>query len=342
MASKDFYDILGVRRDASEKEIKKAYRRLARQFHPDVNPGDKEAEARFKEINAAYEVLSDPEKRRKYDRWGENWPYADELERQQGQGGFGGLSGFGGYSRGSGGGRFRFDDFAVGDLGRIFEDLFKGAGWDRTGYRRDFRPKRGADLEQQIEVSLEEAFSGTTRTIQVEGEEPCAVCGGVGALSNAPCYSCRGVGITRRSRRLEVKIPPGVDNGSRVRIAGEGRSGFGGGPRGDLYLIISVKPHRRFERKGDDLHTEVSVPLEEAILGGEVEVPTLKSRVALKLPPETQNGRVFRLSQQGMPRLNKSGRGDLYVKIKVSLPSNLSEREKELFRELKAIRSGRA
>jgi len=289
MARKDYYAILGVRRDATDKEIRQAYRRLARLYHPDVNPGDKAAEAKFKEINEAYEVLSDPEKRRKYDLYGDQWQYADQFEamrRQQGGRPFEGRA-------------FDLGDLGFGDLGRIFEDLF--AGWGPFA-------GRGRDLEQTVEVTLEEAYRGATRLLQMSD-----------------------------GRRLEVKIPPGVDNGSRVRLAGEGLPGPGG-RRGDLYLIIKVLPHERFERKGDDLYTEVAVPLVDAVLGGEVEVPTLKgSRIMLTIPPLTQNGKVFRLAGLGMPRRN-GGHGDLYAKVKVVLPDKLSERERELFQELRALR----
>jgi molecular chaperone DnaJ len=330
MASKNYYDILGIKRDASDKEIKQAYRRLARRYHPDVNPGDKSAEARFKEINAAYEVLSDKEKRQKYDQFGDQWQYADFAQAGKQQTQYWGSS--------PGGGTYHFTGGDVGDLDSIFEELFGGAR-TRTFHRRT-QPRRGQDLESPIEITLEEAYNGTSRTISLQVEEPCNVCRGSGQIQNVPCSACRGTGILSKVKRLEVKIPPGVDNGSRVRIAGKGQPGYSGGTSGDLYLIISVKPHPTFERRGDNLHVDVPVPLTLAVLGGEVQVPTPRGRLALKIPPETQNGRVFRLAGQGMPHLGNSYRGDLLAKVTVVLPSKLSEKEKELFRQLREMRPG--
>jgi DnaJ-class molecular chaperone len=331
MAGKDYYAILGIKRDASEKEIKRAYRKLARQYHPDVNPGDKVAEAKFKEINEAYEVLSDPEKRKKYDQYGEYWQYADQFaQAQRGGGAWGsGPQWHVEYEQAPQGGGIPFEDL----FGSFFDDIGLG-----TRFRR--RPTRGQDLEQPVEVTLEEAFSGTTRLLQVRREEPCPACQGRGILQTRFCPSCAGRGVVTRLRKLEAKIPPGVRDGSRVRLEGEGGQGVAGGARGDLYLVITVQPHPLFERKGDDLYVEVAVPLTKAVLGGEVEVPSLKGKLALRIPPETQNGRVFRLAGQGMPRLGSSTRGDLFAKVRVVLPTNLSEREKALFRELEAIRRG--
>ena len=326
MAGKDYYNILGVNRNASEREIKQAYRRLARKYHPDVNPGDKSAEARFKQINEAYEVLSDKEKRQKYDQFGDQWQYADQFAqagRQQ--------TPFRDFSQ-AGGKRFHFEE---ANLGSLFGDLFQGF---RTGTSsRRVRPRRGRDIDYPVEVTLEEAFHGTNRILSLETEEPCSGCGSTGKVQNIPCSACRGSGMVSRIKRLEVKIPPGVKNGSRVRMAGKGGEGYGGA-RGDLYLVISVKPHRSFERRGDNLYVEVTVPLTVAALGGEVQVPILKGRIALKIPPETQNGRTFRLAKQGMPHLGNSSRGDLLAKVKVVLPTNLSPQEKELFKQLKELR----
>lgn len=324
MAAKDYYQILGVKRGASEKEIKQAYRRLARKYHPDVNPGDPTAEGRFKEINEAYEVLSDPEKRKKYDQFGENWQHAEQFARAREQAG----------PQWGGGPSFDFGDLG-GGFSDILESLFRGG----AGARRARRPQRGQDLEQRVEVTLEEAFSGTTRTLETRNPEPCNACGGLGRIQGIPCGTCAGSGRVLRPRRLAVKIPPGVKEGSRVRIAGEGGMGYGGGPKGDLYLVVSVKPHERFERKGDDLYLEVPVPLVDVMLGGEIEVPTLRGKLVLKIPPETQNGKVFRLAGQGMPHLDRDGRGDLFAKVKVVLPSKLSERERSLFQELKSLHS---
>ena len=287
--------MLGVDRKATEKEIRSAYRRLARKHHPDVNPGDKASEAVFKEINAANDVLSDPEKRKKYDLYGENWEHADEIERMQRARG------------GRTGGSFRFTttDFADGGLGDIFGGLFSDGR--RASARREPPPR----LEHPVEVTLEEAFHGTTRTIMVAGDH----------------------GDTRR---LEVKIPRGVDDGSRVRIAGEGNATFNG-QRGDLYLVIGVRPHDKYERKGDDLYVDAEVPLTTPILGGEAEVQGIGKKVALRLPPGTQNGQTFRLAGLGMPRLGAPDkRGDLYARVKVRLPKEPDKDQRQLFEQLKA------
>jgi len=328
MAGKDYYNILGVKRDASEQEIKRAYRRLARKYHPDVNPGDKSAEDRFKKINEAYEVLSDKEKRQKYDQYGDQWQYADQFAKAGGR-----RSTVWGFSPGGGAQSLHFEE---GDLDSLFGGLFQGFG---TGtFSRRVRPRRGRNIEHPVEVTLEEAYHGTNRILSLETEEACPSCGGSGRIQNILCSACRGSGTAARLKRLEVKIPPGVKDGSRVRIAGKGEPGYDGGNSGDLYLVTSVKPHRVFERKGDDLHVEVTVPLTVAVLGGEVQVPTLKGKLALKIPPETQNERTFRLAGQGMPHLGNSSRGDLLAKVKVVLPTKLSAEEKKLFEQLSQLR----
>ena len=294
----DYYSVLGVKRDASEREIKQAYRRLARKYHPDVNPGDKSAEARFKQINEAYEVLSDKEKRQKYDQFGDQWQYADQFTRAGWQ-----QTPFRDFSKGGSGFHFGEDE-----LGGLFDDLLRGFTTGASGRRA--QPRRGRNIEYPVEVTLEEAYHGTTRTISLED-----------------------------GKRLEVKIPPGVKGGSRVRIAGKGGKGYGG-VRGDLYLVISVKPHNLFKRRGDELYVEIAVPLVVAMLGGEIEVPTPKGKLALKIPPETQNGRAFRLAGQGMPHLGNSVRGNLFAKVNVVLPTNLTQQERELFKQLGQLRSG--
>ena len=327
MAGKDYYSVLGVNKNASQREIKQAYRRLARKHHPDVNPGDKSAEAKFKEINEAYEVLSDKEKRRKYDQYGDQWQYADQFARAGGQ-----QTPFRDFSQAGGATRFYFGE---GDLGSLFDELFGGIGTET--FRRQAQPRRGRDIEHPVEVTLEEAYHGATRLLSLGVEEPCSGCQGTGRIQHMPCSACRGSGVVSRVKRLEVKIPPGVKDGSRVRIAGKGGQGYGG-TRGDLYLVVSVKPHRLFERRGDDLYVEVAVPLTVAVLGGEVQVPTLEGKLALKIPPETQNGRAFRLAGQGMPHLGNSSRGDLLAKVNVVLPAKLSAEEKKLFEQLKQVR----
>jgi molecular chaperone DnaJ len=329
MAVKSFYDILGVNKGATDKDIKSAYRRLARKYHPDVNPGDKTAEAKFKEMNAAYEVLSDKEKRQKYDKYGDKWQYADQFEQQAAQ-----QQQYRQYSAGDGA-NYRFGG-DIGGMDSLFDDLFGGLR-GRGGSRRS-RATQGQDLETNVQVTLEEAFNGTSRMIDLQGQQPCAACKGTGQIQNVPCSVCRGTGVVANVNRLEVKIPAGVATGSRVRISGKGQPGYGGGTAGDLYLNITVSPHRNFERQGNDLSIEVPVPLVVAMLGGEVQVPTLKGKLALKIPPETQNGRVFRLSGQGMPHLGKTVKGDLKAKVNIVLPTKLTEKEKELFRQLSQLR----
>ncbi len=328
MAKKDYYELLGVKRNASEQEIKQAYRRLARQYHPDVNQGDKSTEAKFKEINEAYEVLSSKENRKKYDKYGDQWRYAEQLEQARRQqtprwdfGDVGGTASF---------------QFGGEDLGSLFDDLLFGGGRART-YTQRTRPTRGRNLETPVEVTLEEAFHGTSRTISLQSEEPCPACQGTGLRQNAVCSNCQGAGRVPRMKRLEVKIPAGVKTGSRVRVAGKGAPGYNGGASGDLYIVISVRPHRQFERRNDDLYVEVPVPLTVAVLGGEVQVPTMKGKLALKVPPETQNGRSFRLAGQGIPHLGDSSRGDMFARVNVILPTKLSEKEKELFKQLSEL-----
>jgi len=308
MPSKDLYKILGVSRTASDKEIKQAYRKLARQYHPDVNPGNKSAEEKFKDINNAYEVLSDPEKRKKYDQFGDKWQYADQFAGAQGNP-FGGFSGF---KNAGGNNNFSYQYVDMSDLGDL-GDLFKGFTSGFTGRGRTSRPMQGRDIDTSTEITLEEAFNGTTRLIQ-----------------------------DTSGHRIEVKVPAGVKNGQRIKVSGKGEPGMAGGPAGDLYLVVSILEHPVFHLNGNDIHVEVPVPLTDAILGGEVSVPTPKGKsLALKIPSETQNGKVFRLAGQGMPEIGKDAKGDLFAKVKVILPENLTEREKELFKQLKETRQKR-
>lgn len=330
MASKDYYSLMGLKRNASDQEIKTAYRKMARKYHPDVNPGDKSAEAKFKEINEAHEVLSDAAKRKKYDQYGDQWQQADQFAgggRQQQQGAYR-------TSRQAGPQGIRFEE---GNLGDIFGDLFVGAAGG--GFGRQTRAKQGRDIEHQVEITLEEAYQGASRLLNLESEQACPSCNGTGRIQKMMCSTCRGSGTVAGMKQLEVKIPPGVNTGSRVRIASRGQSGYAGGTSGDLYLVISVKPHHLFERKEDDLYVDVPVPLTVAVLGGEVQVPTLKgTHLALKIPPETQNGRPVRLTGQGMPNLRGSARGDLFARVKVVLPTELSKDEKKLFEQLSQLR----
>lgn len=352
MQYKDYYNTLGVKRGATDKEIKSAFRKLARKFHPDLNPNDQESEAKFKEANEAYEVLSDVEKRKKYDQFGSDW------ERyQQAEGAPGGFD-FSKYSQGYGsegaGTRYTYSGNAGdGDFSDFFEMLFGRSGMGGTssaagnayytGGRTRTVPRIGQDYEHDIEVTLEEAFAGSQRVLQMEVPETCPTCGGRGIANNRVCPTCNGQGTVSRTKRLEVKVPPGVHTGSRIRIANEGGSGSGGGGKGNLYLRVTALPNPRFERKGDDVYTTVQTPLYTAVLGGEIEVPTLKgTKLALKVPPGTQNGRSFRLSGQGMPHLKSPDkRGDLFARVEVQLPAQLEDSEKQLFEELKRIYDSR-
>jgi DnaJ-class molecular chaperone len=299
---------------------------LARKHHPDLNPNDKSAEAKFKEINAAYEVLSNPEKRKKYDQFGDQWEYAEQFAKAGGQERVR-------WDFGKGGTTFEYDDLS--GFGDIFSSLFGDAG---IGSRMKRGPQHGQDIESPIEVSLEEAYHGSTRVIQLQTTEPCTACGGTGKVGNRVCTICNGTGGKVIPRRLEVKIPAGVRDGSRIRIAGRGGPSRAGGNQGDIYLVVKVLPHKLFERKVDDLYIEVSVPLATVMLGGEIGLPTLNGNLSLKIPPETQNGKVFRLAGKGMPKLGNSGYGNIFAKVKVVLPTNLTEEERKLFERLRSLR----
>lgn len=324
MEYKDYYKILGVDKKATAKEIKKSYRKLARKYHPDVNPGDKAAEERFKELNEAYEVLSDPDKREKYNKFGARWRQYERAGGRPEDFNWGQWQAQG--QAAPGGGQYRsvspeeFEEM-FGDSGGFsdfFETLFGRGGARTGGFGADFggarqyqqRPRGGQNIEHEVQVTLEEAFNGTTRTLQYEG-----------------------------GRQIQARIPRGVKTGSRIRLKGQGQPGMGGGQAGDLYLVVDVLPHPQFEREDEDLHVTVPVNLYTAILGGSVIVPTIDRQVKLNVPPETENGRVFRLSGLGMPQLrNPEERGDLYATVEVELPENLSEQEKELFEQLREIR----
>ena len=295
--AKGYYDILGVARSATDKDIRAAYRRLARKYHPDVNPGSKEALEKFKEVNAAYEVLGDAEKRKKYNRYGENWKHADQFA-----GAGTGPTGDAFFWRSTGGG----PSVDLGDLGfgSLFTDLLSGS---RSGSRAR-TTVRSTPVDVPVELTLEEAYAGVTQIVQTP------------ALPGTP------------SKRLEVKVPAGVDNGARIHVPA--------GREMDVYLVVTVRPHHHFLRKSADLYVELHLLLVDAVLGSDREVPTLKGKAMLTVPPETQNGQVFRLRGQGMPRLGQKGKyGDLFATAKVVLPANLSEQEKELFRELKQARA---
>jgi molecular chaperone DnaJ len=349
--TKSLYEVLGVAKGASQDEIKKAYRKLARQYHPDKNPGDKEAEERFKEVQAAYDVLSDSEKRQQYDSWGSP----------------------GGRPQYGPGGSFTFDFGDFGDLGDLLGGLFGGRG---GGMRTQAsRGRRGQDVEVELNLSFEDALRGLETTIPVSLESACSTCkgsgakpgtapktcpqcGGRGVVSEAqglfalsqpcprcrgngtiiedPCPTCHGTGRERRTRRFKVKIPAGVKDGTRIRLRGKGEAGYGGAPAGDLYVVTRVAPSKLFRRRGDaDLELEVPVTYPEAALGATVEVPTPDGRVSLKVPAGTQDGKLLRLKGKGASKLKGSGRGDLIARVRVTVPAKLSKAEREAVEQLR-------
>ncbi len=353
MSKRDYYEILGVNRDASEDDIKKSYRKLAMKYHPDRNPDNPKAEAQFKEAKEAYEVLSDPEKRTAYDRFGHAG--VDPSAAGGGPGGFGGMGG-------------GFAD-AFGD---IFGDLFGNAG---AGGRRQGGVYRGADLRYNLEIDLKEAARGTETRIRVPTLETCETCKGSGARPGTspttcgtcggqgqvrmqqgffsiqqtcptchgagkviatPCSDCGGAGRVRKHKTLAVKIPAGIDHGDRVRLAGEGEAGAGGGPSGDLYVVVQIRSHPVFTRDGPDLHCEMPISFGVAALGGEIEIPTLDGHARLKIPAETQSGQVFRLRGKGIKTLRGNGYGDLLCHVTAETPVRLTEHQKELLKQLEA------
>lgn len=349
MSKRDYYEVLGVEKNASEADIKKAFKRLAMKYHPDRNPDDKDAEDKFKEAKEAYEVLADAQKRSAYDQFG--------------HAGVDHSAGMGGAGFGAGGASFS-DIF-----GDVFGDIF-GGGRGRAGGARGYR---GDDLQYNLELSLEDAVHGTAVDVRIpthiecdecggsgakKGTSPttCATCGGVGQVRmqqgffslqqtcprchgrgkviTDPCGKCHGQGRVQKHKTLSVKIPPGVDNGDRIRLTGEGEAGEHGGPPGDLYVQIGVRPHPIFERDGNDLYCEVPINIVDAALGGELEVPTLNGRVKLKIPAETQSGKLFRLRGKGVKSVRSGAPGDLLCKVQVETPVNLTKRQKELLEEL--------
>ena len=355
----DYYAVLGVPKNASASDIKKAYRKLAQKHHPDANPGNAAAEERFKEISAAYDVLGDEAKRKSYDE-----------VREMGASGFG-AGGFpgGGFPGGAGGGNVRYEQVDLGDLQDLFGGVFGGGG--RRG-RAQTRPQRGADLETTVTVAFDDAMAGTTVPVKITGPAPCHTCHGSGAAPGTepvtcpqcggagtvsvnqgffqmaqpcprchgagrivehPCPTCRGTGTERRTRRFNVKIPPGVKDGARIKLAGRGEPGQPGAPAGDLFVRVKVGDHRLFGRRGDDLTLELPVTYPEAALGAQVSVPTLNGPVKLKVPAGTPDGKTFRVRGKGAPRAG-GGHGDLLATVRVDVPRKLSRREKELLREL--------
>ena len=356
MSNQDYYQTLGVSRSAGDDEIKKAYRKLAMKYHPDRNPGDKAAEEKFKDVQKAYDTLSDKEKRAMYDQIGHA-----AFEQGAGAGGFGG--GFGGFGGAQG---FDFSD--------IFSQMFGGGGGGAR--QQDYQ---GADLQYAVEITLEEAAQGTRRRITILTHEECGVCHGSGAKPGTtastcatchgsgtvhirqaifqmqqtcpachgsgkeirdPCVKCRGEGRVKTAKTVEVNIPAGIDDGQRIRLSGEGEPGRNGAPSGDLYVVVHVKAHKIFERNGLDLHCELPVSFTVAALGGEVEVPTLEGKVKLTIPKETQTGRRMRVKGKGIKSLRSSATGDLYCHVLVETPVNLTDRQKELLEEFEKISTG--
>jgi DnaJ-class molecular chaperone len=331
---KDYYRILGVDRSADDKAIKSAYRKLARKYHPDVAKG-KDVGDRFREINEAYEVLSDPEKRRRYDTLGPDWQRHAQTGRGPQPGGprveYGDAGDFSEFFRtifGDLGGRAGGGRGGAVDL----EDLIGGLGRAGGG-----RAARGHDVQTQVTISLEEAQSGTRKTFELEIDEPCPTCHGSGNVGGAPCATCHGTGWQRGRHTADVRIPAGVRSGQKVRVPGEGAGGAAG--RGDLYLVVTVAPHSQFERKGDDLALTLPITAPEAALGASIEVPTLRGKVAMKIPSATSSGRTFRLPGYGMPKVRGGGSGDQLVTVRIVMPSDLRPEEKELYEKLNALRS---
>ena len=327
----DYYETLGVKRSATEKEIKTAYRKLARKWHPDLHPGNEKeaAEEKFKQINEAYEVLSDAEKRAKYDRLGASWRDGQDFSPPPD------TEGFRYYS--SGGGAEGFSDF--------FETLFGGSDpFGRTSRKtRRTGSVRGQDIESELEISLEEAYRGGEKSIKLSAREDCAACGGSGQDFNGFCSRCGGVGSVSASKALTVKIPPGVQDGIRIRLKGQGGEGRNGGERGDLYFKVRLQPHPIYKVQDNNLETEIILRPEQAVLGDQVTVPTLDGPVNMKVPPGTRAGKRLRLRGKGLPVKGSDepgARGDEFVRISIDIPDYLSEEETEIYRRLASLGKG--
>ncbi len=332
---KDYYKILGVAQTADVKEIKSAYRKLARKYHPDVNPGDKSAESKFKEISEAYEILSDPEKKTKYEQFGDQWKAYSQAGGRRRSGGTATTPNMG----------FEFEVGGPGiNLGDFFEGIFgKGRG------REQRAPERGEDVEYGIDLTLEEARNGATKNLRLTVEDICPQCNGTGMSQDsggrfnmgAACPQCRGHGRIGSIRNVEVKIPAGVTEGQRIRLSGEGTAAPNG-KRGDLYLLVRLKAHPVFKREGQDLTVDVPVPYTVAALGGEISVPTLNGNRTLPIPAGVQSGQRIRVSGQGLPARSGKTSGDLYARVKISVPKDLTTKERDLLKELAEMRGDKA
>lgn len=337
VAYQDYYQILGVPREATDKEIKSAYRKLARKWHPDLHPDQEKekAEEKIKQINEAYEVLSDPDKRSKYDLLGDNWQAGQDFDPSQFDPSR--MGGFRFYTAGEAPEGFGsgFSDF--------FDVLFNTQNFSRAGGSRATHSAslRGQDVESEIELTLEEAYRGAAKGIQLSSGALCSQCHGLGMRGRAFCVHCGGTGTRSEVKTLEVKIPPGVSEGSRIRLKGQGGEGLGGGPRGDLFLRVHIRPHPRFTRKDADLEAEITLLPEQAVLGDKVTVPTLDGPVSMTVPPGSNTGTRLRLRGKGMPQKGKTERGDQYVRLVISLPPTLSETEKALYQQIKDLKKGR-
>ncbi len=334
--SRDFYQILGVPKTASADEIKKAFRRMARQYHPDLHSGGKKAEMekKFKELNEAHEVLSDPEKRKKYDQYGTNWDQAEAFERarrQSGPQGFGRQSGFGRQNTGSEfGGTESFSDF--------FDSLFGGSKrTTATATESHGFASPGEDLEVDVDLTLREVLTGITKRVNLREPEPCKICHGMGMLRDQPCLTCRGTGVTSEMKTIEVKIPAGVQDGTRVRVAGKGQTGKHGGKRGDLYLHVVIPVDPIFRRHGTDVHVNLPVYPWEAVLGADVTAPTLTEPVKVKVPPGSKADAKLRLKGKGLPSA-AGGHGDLFLVLQIVMPPTVTEAERALYEQLNTHR----
>ncbi len=306
MAKRDFYEVLGVSRGATEADIKKAYRRLARKLHPDVNPGSKTAQTRFQEVQEAYDVLKDPEKRRAYDRFGHAGPSFEGFGGQAQPGGFG--------AQGFPGGGSSFEGFQFeGDLGDLFGNIF-GGGRFRTG------PEKGSDVRGSIEIPFRDAVLGGTASLSIRREKVCPKCGGSGRVGRSPCTVCHGQGRVAEAETVRIKIPEGTEDGGSIRVPGKGQAGSNGGPTGDLFVTVRVTPHPYFERHGDVIHGIVPITIKEAYIGAEIEVPTVHGTFRARIPPGTQGRQKFRLRGQGVKNPRTGQVGDHLYSVRIAVP----------------------